>query len=100
MDSMTKDLSREFSDEFARAMELVAHGVRRGNLAEARKWLAVAERCLRLHSQLVHIIAAVDKFDTARIEQPYRLSVLEYRARRPGWTHAARSSPRSEEDER
>ena len=49
---------------------LLAHGVRRGNPAEAQKRLAVAERLLRLHRQLVHIIAADDKFDTARIEQP------------------------------
>ncbi len=75
-------------------------GRRHGNPAEAQKWLAVAERRLRLHRQLVHIIAADDKIDTARIEQPYRLRVLEYRARRPGSTHATRSSPRSGEDER
>lgn len=83
MDSMTKDLSRESSDEFSRVMKHVAHGVRRGILAEAQKWLAVAERYLRLHRQLVDIIAADDRFETARIEQPYRLSVLEYRLRFP-----------------
>jgi hypothetical protein len=83
MDSMREDLSRESSEEFGRAMKHVAHGVRRGILAEAQKSLAVAERCLRLHHQLVDIIAADDRFETARIEQSYRLSVLEYRLQFP-----------------
>ena len=83
MDPMTRDLKRESSDEFGQAMEHFARGVRRGNLTEAQKWLAIAERCLRLHRQLVDIIAADDKLETARIEQPYRLQALEYRTRFP-----------------
>ena len=83
MDPMTRDLKRESSDEFGQAMEHFARGVRRGNLAEAQKWLAIAERCMRLHRQLVDIIAADDKLETARIEHPYRLQALEYRTRFP-----------------
>ena len=84
MNPMTKDLKHESSDEFGQAMEHFARGVRRGNLAEAQKRLAVAERCLRLHRQLVGIIATDDKLETARIEHPYRLTILEYRERFSG----------------
>ena len=81
MNPMTKDLKHESSDEFGQAMEHFARGVRRSNLADAQTWLAVAERCLCLHRQLVDFIAADDKLEAARIEHPYRLTILDYRAR-------------------
>ena len=56
--------------------------MRRNDIADARTWLGIAERCMRLRCAHADIVLKDDKQDVARALLYYQLFALEIRARK------------------
>jgi hypothetical protein len=70
-------------NEYGQAMGHVRRAMRRGDLKLAKEWMDMAERCMRVQSRLHATITSETQRYTTRAEHPYRLKILEYRARYP-----------------
>lgn len=68
--------------QYQAAMRKVQRAIRRNDMADARTWLEIAERCMRLRSAHADIVLKDDKQSIARALLHYQLLALEIRARK------------------
>lgn len=69
---------------YAVASRRAEQAARRGDVKAAAGWLAIAERHLAMVERIERQRIADTRQAAHLAEHPYRLSVLEYRARFPG----------------
>lgn len=80
---MSLNPTRDPHDEYIEAMRRVKTALRAGRQKEARDWLDVAERCMRIQKLFDGMISDKDKRETSRAERPHRLQLLQRRVHHP-----------------
>lgn len=82
MPSVPSLLEPNANPQYRAAMRKVERAMRRNDVADARTWLEIAERCMRLRSAHAGIVVKDDKQNVARALLHYQLFALEVRARK------------------
>ena len=77
---MRRLYDQDIDEQELKALERFRRCVRRGNVREAREWLQLAERFVRLKKNMCDMIMASEAHDDRQIANAYRQADLAKRA--------------------